>query len=369
MMKLGPHQRHARLQWPQQRKSHRDGGGRQTAVAPVALASLLLPLFTSATSPAWASDARRHGLAGNLGFEDDTDVHAFPQLVARHGNRFGLELAEGGQLLRGGATFGEAAALGLFIHRPVTGDWFEPFDDGQALLLAFSHFSSLAPPPGTTLESPTPLLELALGFRSGLGFGLKLANSMDQAVIQVQEVQEPPEGEEGGEPKTLTKDVEEGAQSTSLVLNAGWSAYRSNLSFDLGGSLAFHKFKTVVQGKIRGESSLSPSFHLLGRGVLRRTTSTSWLLIAQIYRRNYAVELPFFDNVADQRLLGVRGAFGQRVVLADTVTIATLAWLGYDTLGYALAKAVEDGSALDGKPGKLTRESTLRTYTLPGLDV
>lgn len=329
------------------------------ALAPALLAGLLLPLVGTATA-AWASDARRHGLAGNLGFEDDTDVHAFPQLAARHGDRLGLDIADQGNLLRGGVILGEATALGVFVHRPVTGDWFEPFDDGLALTHAFKRFGNALV--ADDLVSPTPLLELVLGFRSGFGLSLKLANSLEQSVLQVEEPAEPGEGEPAGEPRLV--DAEQGAQSTTAVLTAGYSASRSDASYDLAGSLTFNRFKTVTSGKIRGESSLTPSFLLLARGTLRRSMTMRWVGLAQFYRRNHQIELPFHQNTADQRLLGLRAAVGPRIELIDSVTFVALGWLGFDTLGFALAKAVDEQSELYGHP----RESSTTTYTLPGLD-
>ncbi|MDY0061206.1 MAG: hypothetical protein RBU45_15465, partial [Myxococcota bacterium] len=282
-----------------------------SALLYLALAALVLPL---GSTPAHASDTRRHGLAGNLGFEDDTDVHTFPQLASRWGNRAGFDLGSGGSDLRGGIVVGEGTAFGLFVHRPTTGDWFAPFDDGSIFLRRFEALPGIAPPSGTTLEPPLPLAGLVVAFPNGFGLGLKIANSMDQRLVRIEE-----EGEAGAEPRLV--DAEEGAQSTSVVVGGGWSSRRSDRAIDLGGHLAFHRFKTVTEGKIRAESSLTPSFDLTGRYFVRRSTTWSWIGLAQLDWRNYQLDLPFFDNLVEETALSLRAAAGPQIDLGTRAQV------------------------------------------------
>ncbi len=327
------------------------------------LGLLLGALLLGGVAPqAQASDARRHGLAGNLGFEDDTDVFAFPQLTARYGDRLQIDATDDGQTFRGGVVLGGDTALGLFVLRPSGGDWFQPYDDAATLQRRLSGLPGVAAPAGLDLQRPQPMIDLRLGLRSGFGLGLAIANSM-----QTRQVPQVQAGEGGAEPTTT--QVEEGSQFTSVALSGGWSERRSDRRIDLAAELTFQRAKTVVDGKIHGESSLSPSFSLLGRGVLERSRGMAWVGLAQLYRRNYDLDLPYASNSIAESLLGLRVGLGPRVALGDGVALVGLAWIGMEQQSYELGTAVEDGTALAGQSGRLTDTVSRNDYLLPGLDV
>ena len=332
--------------------------------ASVLLAALL---STSMQGPlARASDARREGLAGNLAFEDDTDLHAFPQLAARYGDRGSLDVADQGAVFRGGVVLGERSALGLFLNRPVSKDWFGPVDDFALLRSRIGKLDAaiggVDAPAGTVIEEPFPLLDLKLGLRRGYGFGIRVANSMDQRVRRI-----PAPAIKGSDPRTI--DAEEGTQSTAVVLCAGWSERRVSRSYDLAAHLSFNHIKTVSEGKIRAESSLTPSLLLLARGTTRSSPTLSWTGLAQLYLRTYDLELPYHSNSVEEGLLGLRVAAGPRVALGDGVRLVALAWLGAEKQSYALSRSVESGRGADGRAGMLADEASDVSYLLPGLDL
>lgn len=329
------------------------------AVAALSLAGLVTFGHAGRVS---ASDARRQGLAGNLGLEDLGDVFGFPQLARSYADLATIDVTDQGAQFRGGVLLGRGTTVGLFVRRPVSGDWFSPFDDSAALTQRFARLTGAQAPADVSLRAPEPLIDAVLALPSGFGFGLKVANAIDGRLLTVTE----PGPEEGTEAVT---EVEEGAQATTVGLSAGWTHRQATRRYDLAAHLTFNRFKTVVGGKIRGETTLTPSLLLLGRGTLRSSSTLSWVGLGQLYVRNYDVELPYHSNTVDEGLTGLQAAVGPRVRMGDGVELVALAWLGWDRHSYALGEAVEDGTDLAGLAGPLTAEDRTTAFLIPGLDL
>ncbi len=307
-----------------------------------------------------ASGAKRHATAGVLAVPDESDVLAFPQLSVRYPDRAIMEVDAGSRGFMGGVLLGDRLGVGVFGGTMAPRNWYDPTDDHGSLARTLQFFQGLAPPAGMEPGRPGPLVALVLGSSRGFGVGLSVADALLSRTVE-----SPAPDDPDGEPV----DVEEGSQASRFSLSGGWSRRTSSRILDLAVHITINHYKTVVQGKIRGESSLVPSAMVIGRMRLEPGSSLGWLAVWQLYARSYDLSMPYHSNELSRSRKGALAGFGPVLQAGGGVRLWATVWLGYETHWWSLDRHVEDATGLAGVSGPLPDEASITSILLPGLDL